>query len=67
MICKAAIKFPSKFQFQIVLQSEKMTKIKFVMVMVKKFDKYHHLCNLHIFTFFIAEIQVYLNIKVLNQ
>ena len=45
-------KFRSKLQFQILLQfyraSEKVTKIKPVMVMVKRFDKYHHLFNLHI-------------------
>ena len=53
MISKAMIKFPSKFQFQILLQfywiGEKVTKIRHVMVMVKGFDKYHHLFNLHIF------------------
>ena len=41
------IKFRSKSQFQILLQlyrkTEKVTKIKIVMVMVKSFDKYHHL------------------------
>ena len=46
------IKFRSKFQLQILLQfyraAEKATKIKLVMVMVNKFDKYHHLFNLHI-------------------
>ena len=53
MISKAVIKFPSKFQFQILLQfywtAEKVTKIRLVMVMVKGFDKYHHFFNLHIF------------------
>ena len=52
MISKAMIKFRSKFKFQILLQfyrtAEKVTKIKLVMVMVKSFDKYHHLFNLHI-------------------
>ena len=44
------IKFRSEFQFKIYLQfyrtAEKVTKIKLVMVMVKSFDKYHHLFNL---------------------
>ena len=60
------IKFRSKFQFQILLQfyrtAEKVTKIKLVMVMVKSFDKHHHLFNLHILVtilFFMIEIQVY--------
>ena len=52
MISKAMIKFRSKFQFQIFLKfyrtSEKVTEIKLVMVMVKKFEKSHHLFNLHI-------------------
>ena len=52
MISKAMIKFRSKFQFQILLQfyrtAEEVTKIKLVMVMVKGFDKSHHLFNLHI-------------------
>ena len=46
------IKFRSKFQFQILLQSyrtaEKVTKIKLVMVMVTSFGKYDHLFNLYI-------------------
>ena len=50
MISKAMIKFRSKFQFQILLQfyrtAEKVTNIKLVMLMVKSFDKYHHLFNL---------------------
>ena len=41
------IKFRSKFQFQILLQfyrtAEKVTKMKLVIIMVKSFDKYHHL------------------------
>ena len=53
MISKAVIKFPSKFQFQILLQfywtAEKATKIGLVMVMVEGFDKYHHFFKLHIF------------------
>ena len=52
MISKALIKFRPKFQFQILLQfywtAEKVTKIKLGMVMVKSFDKYHHLFNPHI-------------------
>ena len=52
MIGKAMIKLRSKFQSQILLQfyrtAEKVTKIKLVMVMVKSFDKCHHLFNLHI-------------------
>ena len=52
MISKPMIKFQSKFQFQILLRfyrtAEKVTKIKLVMVIVKIFDKYHHLFNLHI-------------------
>ena len=61
------IKFRSKFQFQILLQfyrtAEKITKIKLVMVIVKSFDKYHHLFNRHISAFilffFMIEIQTY--------
>ena len=60
------IKFPSKFQFQILLQfyrtAEKVTKIKLVMVIVQIFDKYHHLFNVHILVtilFFMIEIQAY--------
>ena len=61
------IKFRSKFQFHIILQfykkAEKVTKIKIVMVIVKSFDKYHHLFNLPIlvtiFCFFTTEIQAY--------
>ena len=61
------IKFRSKFQFQILLQfyrtAEKITKIKLVMVIVKSFDKYHHLFNRHISVlilfFFMIEIQTY--------
>ena len=49
MICKAMIKFRSKFQLQILLQfyrtAEKVTKIK--LVMVESFDKYQHSFNLH--------------------
>ena len=45
MISNAMIKFRSKFQFQIFLKfcriSEKVIGIKLVMVMVKKFEKYH--------------------------
>ena len=52
MISKAMIRFRSKFKFQILLQfyrtSEKVTKIKLVMVMVKSFEKYHHLFSRHI-------------------
>ena len=48
MICKAMIKFRSKFQLQILLQfyrtAEKVTKIK--LVMVESFDKYQHSFNL---------------------
>ena len=29
--------------------AEKMTKVKLVRVLVTSFDKFHHLCNLHIF------------------
>ena len=51
VISKAMVKFRSKFQFRIPLQfyrtAEKVTKIKLVMVMVKHFDKCHHLFNLH--------------------
>ena len=43
MISKDMIKFQSKFQFQVPLQfhrtAEEVTKIKLVMVMVKRFDK----------------------------
>ena len=57
------IKFRSKFQFQILLQfywtAEEITKIKLVMVMVKSFDKYYHLFNLHIFRFFMIDIETY--------
>ena len=46
------IEFRSKFQFQIILKfyriAEKVTKIKFVMVIVKSFDKYHNFFNFHI-------------------
>ena len=46
------IKFRSKFQFQIILKfyriAEKVTKIKFAMVIVKSFDKYHNFFNFHI-------------------
>ena len=49
MICKAMIKFRSKFQLQILLQfyrtAEKVTKIK--LAMVESFDKYQHSFNLH--------------------
>ena len=67
VISKAMVKFRSKFQFRIPLQfyrtAEKVTKIKFVMVMVKRFDK----CQLKSFQpshvgyycFFIIEIQAY--------
>ena len=52
MLSKTMIKFRSKFQFQILLQfygtAERVTKVKLVMVMVKSFDKYHHLFNLNI-------------------
>ena len=52
MISKEMIKFRPKFQFQILLQfywtAEKVTKIKHEMVMVKRFEKYHHLFNLQI-------------------
>ena len=33
------------------LWSWKMTKIKLARVLVTSFDKFHHLCNLHIFGF----------------
>ena len=65
---KAIIKFLSKFQFQILLQfyrtAKKVTKIKLVMVIVKIFDKYHYLFNLHILVtislfFIMIEIQAY--------
>ena len=46
------INFRSEFQFQITLQfhssAEKAIKIKLVMVIVKSFEKYHHLFNLYI-------------------
>ena len=46
------IKFRPKFHFQILLQfyrtALKVTKIKLVMVIVKSFDKYHHVFNLNI-------------------
>ena len=52
MISKVMMQFRSKFQFQILLQfywtAEKVTKIKLAIVMVKSFDKYHHLFNPHI-------------------
>ena len=51
MISKVKIKFWSKFQFQIpFLQLHRtVEKVKVVvMVMVKSFDKYHHLFNLPI-------------------
>ena len=51
MICKAMIKFRSKFQLQILLQfyrtAEKVNKIKLVMGMVESFDKYQYFFNLH--------------------
>ena len=63
MISKAMIKFHSKFQVQIPLQFYgQLKKLKLVMVMVKSFDKYHHLFNLHILVtilFFMIEIQAY--------
>ena len=67
MISKAMIRFRSEFQFQILLQSdrtvEKVTKIKLVMVIVKSFDKYHHLFNHFtfwlLFCFFMIDIQAY--------
>ena len=47
------IKFPSKFQFQILLQfyrtTEKVTKIKYAMVVVKSFEKYHDIFSTFIF------------------
>ena len=47
MISKGMVEFQSKFQFQILLHfyrtAERVTKIKFVIVMVESFDKYHHL------------------------
>ena len=50
MISKAMIKFLSKFQFQIPLKfyRTQLEKLKFVMVMVKSFDKDHHFSNFHI-------------------
>ena len=52
MISKAMIKFWSKFHFKILLwfhwTAEKVTKIKLVIVMVKLFDKWRYLFNLHI-------------------
>ena len=46
MISKGMVEFQSKFQFQILLQfyrtAERVTKIKFVIVMVESFDKYNH-------------------------
>ena len=32
--------------------AEKVTKIKLVMILIKNFDKYHHLFNLHIFGYY---------------
>ena len=72
IISEATIKFRSKFQFQILLTffwtAEKVTKIKHEMVMVKSFDKYHHLFNLPILVtilLFHDEASSKLNIKVL--
>ena len=31
--------------------AEKMTKVKLVKVLVTRFEKFHHLCNLYIFGF----------------
>ena len=51
MVNNVMTKFEINFHFQIYLQfywtAEKVTKIKLVMVMVKSFDKYHHLFNNH--------------------
>ena len=66
MINKVITKFRSKFQFQIPLGQLK--KLKLVMVMVKGFDKYHHLFNLPIsitILFFYDWDSSVLNIKVL--
>ena len=70
MICKAMIKFRSKFQLQILLQfyrtAEKVTKIK--LVMVESFDKYQHSFNLHFLVtvlFFHGGDSSILSIKVL--
>ena len=53
MISKAMIKFRATFQFQILLKfyrtSEKVIEVKLVILMVKSFEKYRHLFNLHIF------------------
>ena len=66
MISKAMTTFWSKFQFQILLQfyrtSEKVTKGKLVMVMVKGLDKYQLFSTLTfwlLFCFFMIEIQAY--------
>ena len=68
----AMTKFLSKFQFQINLQFyskvEEITKIKLLMVIVKRFDKYHHLFNIYILItilFFHDWDSGVLNIKIL--
>ena len=72
MICKAMIKFRSKFQLQILLQfyrtAEKVNKIKLVMGMVESFDKYQYFFNLHFLVtilFYHDEDSSILSIKVL--
>ena len=73
MISKVMIKFGCKFQFQIPLQFYRtvekvetcgqLKKLKPLMVIVKSFNKYHHLFNLPILvTIFhvMIEIQAYL-------
>ena len=56
------------FLLQFYRTTEKVTKIKFVMVIVKSFDRYYHLFNLHILVtilfFFMTKIQAYWMIKV---
>ena len=55
MIRKVIIKFWSKIQIQILVQfewrAEKVTKIK-LRVLVKSFDKSHHIYALHIFGYY---------------
>ena len=37
---------------------KKRPKLKFARVLVKRFDKFHHLCTLHIFAFCFALPQI---------
>ena len=47
-LVKPWLNFDLRYSFKFFHKSSKFTKNKFVMVMVKRFDKYHHLFNFHI-------------------